>query len=331
MKVSDCKYYAVAVDSNGTQYKLSKITTDLSIDEQKNGIADKAQLSCFNVKIETGSLYEYINVGMRLFIFVNDGSEDKEIFRGVIWSKKFKDDAEKEVSYVAYTNLIYLQKSKDCVYYSSGKTTESIIKNICSRWSVSCTYEYESITHPKTPLNNKLISDMIVEILDKAKEQKGTKYVIRSEKDIMLIKKYGSNNDIYCFSSKKAVMNVNIEDSMDDLVTQVIIVGKKDDNDRAPIEATVKGNNIKQYGTLQTIVERQDGTTLSEAKTEANTILKEKGKISKTYSLTAIDVPFVHKGDIISADTSKMTGYYYVTAVSHDAVKNTMQIEAEEV
>lgn len=325
------KYTVVAVDSNGTEYRLNNVTSDLTVEEPKSGIAVKVQFSCVNVKVETSYLFSHLKLGMLLFVYADDGSKKEVVMQGILWDRKYKSEDEKEISITGYTNLIYLQKSKGCCYFSAGKKSDAIVKSICKDWSISCSYDFDSITHPKLPLNNKAIADMLIEVLDAVKKQKGSKYVIRSEKNVLQVKKFGSNTEIYHFISKKSLTSLSIEESLDDVVTKVIVVGKEDDNERVPVEATVTGSNIKQYGTIQDIVQREEGTTISTSKAEANEILKEKGTAKLTYAFSVIDVPWVHKGDKIKISSPDVDGYFYVLSVSHNTKNRLMDLDVEEV
>ena len=325
------KYTVVAVDAKGTEYRLSKVTSDLTVDEPKNGIAVKVQFSCVNVKVETGKLFDYLKLGMLLFVYADDGNKNDLVMSGILWDRKYKAESEKEISITGYTNLIYFQKSKGCCYFSAGKKTDAVIKSICNDWSITCSYDYDSITHPKLPLNNKAIDNMLIEVLDEVKKQKGSKYVIRSEKNVLQVKKFGSNTEIYHFISKKSLASLTIEESLDDVITKVIVVGKEDDNERVPVEATVTGSNIKQYGTIQDIIQCDEGTTLATAKAEANELIAEKGTVKPTYSFSVIDVPWVHKGDKIKITSADVSGYFYVLSVSHNAKNKTMDLEVEGV
>lgn len=325
------KYTVIAVDAKGTEYRLKNVTTDLTIDEPQNGIAVKVQFSCANVKVETGYLFDYLKIGMLLFVYADDGNKNAIVMRGILWGRKKKANNEREISITGYTKPIYLQKSKGCYFFSAGKKTDAILKSICKDWGISCIYEYDSISHPKLPLNNKAISDMFIEVLNEVKKQKGSRYVIRSEDDDVQIKKCGSNSEIYHFISKKSLSNLTIEESLDDVVTKVIVVGKEDDNERVPVEATVTGKNIKQYGTLQDIVQREEGTSLATAKAEANEIIEEKGTVKPLYSFSVIDVPWVHKGDMIKITAPDVKGDFYVLSVSHNAKSRMMDLDVEGV
>ncbi len=322
-------YTAIAVTSDGTTYRLQNITTSLSLSEGKSELAQKVSISLMNIKVGATLLSKILVKGVRLFVYANSGEGEKEVFRGVIWEDGFVSDVSKDINLVAYDHLIYTQKSKGCMYFSSGKSSESITREISNEWGLSLKYNYESITHPKTPLNNMPISDMYIETLDAVKKQTGVKYVIRSIQDVVHINAYGSNTDVYTFEQKKNVVSVSGTSTLDGMVTKVIITGKEDDDERVPIEATLKGSNIDQYGTLQEIITRNEGTTLADAKKEAEELLKEKGEPIETYSVSAPDVPWVHKGDLIKLITEELSGDFYVQGITHDAATKTMEMEVE--
>ena len=112
------------------------------------------------------------------------------------------------------------------------------------------------------------------------------------------------------------------------MVTKVVILGKEDENERAAVETTISGDTTT-YGTLQKILNVSSGTTLAEAKEEANEIIKEKGKPTVTYSVTAIDIPWIRKGDKVQVKAGVMNGYYIVKGITHYANDKTMTLEAE--
>ena len=321
-------YTAVAVASDGTKYELKKGTLNLSIEENAGELAEKVTISLANVKAGNKLLSALLALKMRLFVYANDGSKSKEVFRGYIWDKASSIGTENEMKIVAYTNLIYLQKSKDCMYFTAGKYTDAIIKAICSKWGISISYDYDTIKHPKMPLNNKYIADMIIEPLDAVKKQKGKKYNIRSVQDQMQIRKAGTNTEIYTFQKNGNIISAKSEESLDGIVTRVAIYGNEDDNERRAIAATVNGNT-SSYGTLQDVVLMSGKTTLSEAKAEAKEILEEKGKPKPKHTVELPDVPWVHKGDCIYIYALDLSGLFLVNSVTHEAKTKKMSVEVE--
>lgn len=323
-------YTVVAVDKKGTQYDITKVITDLQLSEGDGELAQKCTLSFMNhVKTESGYLTGIIVPGIRLYVFANDGSDNQEVFRGIVWDKTYESALDKKASYVAYDHLIYLQKSRGCEYFTSGKNTKSVISSICNKWNIKYKYEYDTITHPKLPLNNMAISDMFIEVLEAVKKKKGTGYVIRSSKDVACFLKCASNSNVYTFKAKEGAISTKSNQTMEGMITKVIITGNEDKSERVPIVATLKSSNISEYGTLQDIVNKKEGTTLSEAKKEANQLLKDNSKLKESYSIEAPDVPWVRKGDLIKISAGDLNGSYIVKSVTHDCLYKTMSMEVK--
>ena len=322
-------YTVKAVASDGTKYTLNNALTDLILDEPEGALAQSVSISLRNVKVGSGHLSGCITDDMRIYVNADDGQKKEEVFRGFVWNYDYQSSTEKEIRVKAYDNLIYLQQSKDCLYFSAGKYSDAIIKSICSKWGIKLSYAYSKIKHSKLPFNNKYISDIIIEILEAVRKQTGKKYVIRSVKDTLQINPVGSNTEIYTFKAKKSAISTKSSFSKDSLVTKVVIYGNEDKNDRRAVAATVNGSNLSKYGTLQDVVTMTSNTTLAEAKKEANEILKEKGKPEREYSLVAPDVPWVHEGDLIKISAGDLSGSFIVKGASHDALKKTMTLEVE--
>lgn len=322
-------YTAIVVAADGTKYTLTNATTDLLLDEGEGELAQKVSLSLQNIKAGTKQLSACLGLKMRLYVYANDGEKKEEVFRGFLWEIGNTNSDDNALSITAYDHLIYTQKSKDCIYFSAGKYSDAVVKAIFNKWKIKCSYAYSKIKHPKLPLNNKTLADMVIEVLDAVKKQTGAKYVIRSIKDVATISKAGSNTEIYHFQKKKSAISTKSTVTMDGLITKVVIYGNEDDNERRAVAATVNGSNISTYGTLQDVVLMSGNTKLSEAKKEANEILKENGKPKKTHTLETPDVPWVHKGDLIKVTAGDLNGNYLVLSISHDAMNKTMSMEVE--
>lgn len=322
-------YTVKAVAADGTKYTLSNVLTDLTLDEPERALAQSVSMSLRNVKVGSGHLSGCITDDMRIYVTADDGTKKEEVFRGYVWNYNYESSTEKEIRVKAYDNLIYLQQSKDCLYFSAGKYSDAIIKSICSKWGIKLSYTFSKIKHSKLPFNNKYISDIIIEILEAVRKQTGAKYVTRSVKDTLQINPVGSNKEIYTFKAKKSAILTKSGFSKDSLVTKVVIYGNEDKNDRRAVVATVNGSNLSKYGTLQDVVTMSSNTTLADAKKEANEILKEKGKPEREYALEAPDVPWVHKGDLIKISAGDLSGNYIVKGATHDALKKTMSLEVE--
>ena len=325
--------YTVYIVSGDTKYNVTKAVTGLDRSEPKGQIAQRVILQLANVKVGESWLSGLLKARDRVFVYANDGTKEDEVFRGYLWSRTRNDSiSDGKIQYTCYDNLIYFQESEDSLYFSNGKSTKDIMSSICNKWGIKLQYSYDSITHAKMPLRGCLSDIFTGDILDLVKKRKGKKYVILSDKDTMIVRPVGANTTIYHFESGKNISRTASGWTMDGVITKVIIVGKADDDDREPIEATVSGNT-SQYGTLQQIQRRNENTTLADAKIEAKNTIDENGKPKWEYEITAPDIPWIRKGDKIYVNAGDVVGYRIITEVdrSDDLKHREMTLTLEDV
>ena len=319
--------YTVYVVSGGKKYNVTLALISLDRYESAKQIAQRVKLELANTIVDGDYMSNIFKARDRVFIYANDGTENKEVFRGFIWERSYKSTGtEKILKLTAYDNLIYLQESEDSLYFTSGKSTQNILSSICDKWGVNLSYSYSSITHEKLPLRGKLYDIFTADLLDLVKKRTGKKYVILSDQDTMYVKPVGSNTKIYKFLAKSNVVGTASGWTMDGIITKVVILGKAGDDDREPVEATVSGDT-STYGTLQKIQTRDEDTSLADAKKEAQYIINESGKPKWEYEVTAPDIPWIRKGDKVyvnAGDIYEKT--LIVTEVDHTADKKKRQM-----
>lgn len=332
MDITKLKYSVKVFFSSGEGMDLTGLCTSLTWGDEKDSIAQKAEIKLANIKIDKGYISDLIELCTQIVIFVNE----EEYFRGIVWDWNYTSALEKELSFTAYDKMIYLTQSKGNTYYSSGKSTQFLIEDICKEWNtnvredlkINVLYEWESWTHGKTPLKDMEISRQLTTVLDEAQTKLDSKYVMLFEKDTLMIRKKGSNEDIYYFHGK------NVESTTDrltlqGLVTKVLVYGKSEEDKRPPLLKTVDGD--LEYGVLQEIVTKDSNKTLDDAEKEAQNILKEKGKPEENITVSTIDVPMMRKGDKIKLVAGNLSGYFIVEGVSHDGFSKTMELELERI
>lgn len=115
-----------------------------------------------------------------------------------------------------------------------------------------------------------------------------------------------------------------------DMITRVKVVGKADDDGRTSVETTVNGET--KYGIRQRIYTRGKDESLADAKSAAQEILDDEGKIKKEIKVQSPDVPFVRKGDLVYVMSELAQSYYYVKGIQHtvDTYSMTMDLELAE-
>lgn len=310
--------YTVYVISGDRKYNVTGATDSLDLSQQEKQIAQTATVSLADTQVSGKWLSDIISERDRVFIYANDGEQSGEVFRGFVWTISDKaSTGDDTFTLKCYDNLIYFQESDEYEYFSSGKSTKSIISSLCSKWGVSVDYDYDSITHSQLVLRGALADVITADVLDLVKARTGTNYVVRSEKDRIQIKRIGSNTTIYTIAKGKNAIEFKRTRSMDGMITKVVILGKADNDDRAPVEATVKGNTDK-YGTLQKLINRNENTSLADAKREAQSTLNEKGAPSVDIDVKTVDIPWIKKGDKVRVDLGRISGLFIVKGVDRE-------------
>lgn len=315
MKSQENPVYTVQVLGESTQYDLTPAVTHIQMTDQENQLAQVATITVSNVTVGGTTLAKMLKPRQRIFIYANDGSTKDEVFRGVIWNPYYRGSLDsEEITLKCYDNLIYFQESEDSLYFSAGKSTKDLLTTICGNWGVQLDYSYQTITHSKLVLRGKLSDIFISDILDKVKDQTGKRYVLLSIKDTLTVRQIGQNATVYKIGAGNNAMLTRVDQTMDGMVTKVVILGKADKDERLPVQATVTGDTA-QYGTLQKLYDRDENTSLADAKTEANNILKEKGAPSWSYEVQAHDIPWIRKGDTVSIETAELTENLIVASI----------------
>lgn len=325
--------YTTYIVSGGTKYNISPVVTSLEFSDQRKQISKRLTIVLRNAQTNGSRLAKLLNVRDRVYVYANDGERNDEVFRGFVWTRSTKDQLDGEtLTLKCYDNLIYFQESEESEYFSSGKSTSSIISTLCGKWGVSLEYTYSSITHSKMALRGTLSDIITSDILDLVKARTGKKYVIISEKDIMKVRTVGTNSTVYNIKERANAEGFASELTMDGMVTKVVILGKADDDDRRPVEATVSGQTSK-YGTLQKIINRDTNTSLSDAKKEAQSIINEDGYPKAEYSTKCPDIPWIRKGDKVKLSGQDGNKYCIVVGIDRDITNKakTMSLTLEDV
>lgn len=318
--------YSVYIVSGSTKYNVTKAVIGQDRSEPEGQIAQRLTLQLANVKVGDTWLSSLLKARDRVFVYANDGTKEDEVFRGYLWSRARNDSlSENELQYVCYDNLIYFQESEDSLYFTSGKSTKDIVASICDKWGIKLQYSYDSITHAKMPLRGYLADIFTEDILDLVKKRTKKKYVILSEKDTMVVKPVGSNSTIYKFIAGKNITKTASGWTMDGVITKVIVTGKADSNDREPIEATVSGKT-GEYGTVQRIQRRSEGTSLADAKIEAQNTIDENGEPKWEYEISCPDIPWIRRGDKIYVEAGDIVGYRIITETDRTIDNKTREM-----
>jgi hypothetical protein len=322
--INTLQYEAELITESGTRYRLNDALLSLQWGEQKNELAQRLTLTVANMAMGGTWLMSIakINCIIRITAKWNGGSE--LCFDGTIWDWQYTSSAQKELTITAYDNLIRLQQSKDFKYYSPGKTTQYIINDVCGQWGIPVSYAWsQSLTHEKKTFSGERISDIIIHLLEEVRQKTGERYIALYKDGKLQIINYGSNKPVYKFDMTNTI-STSDKLTINNLVTQVRIIGKQEDDGRYPVDDTIPGD--LRYGLLQEIVRRDDDKTLETARAEAKALIKERGKPEETIQVHVPDLPFTRKGDKVEVEAGNLIGFFYVEGVTHNATNRQMTL-----
>jgi hypothetical protein len=329
--------YTANLISGGQKYRLKGITTDLITSHENNDIAEKVTITFANVKVGKKQLHSIVKLRDKIYVYANTGSGAKEVFRGIVWERQFDRTSDvKEVKLICYDKLIYLMNSKDNLFVKKGTTTKSAVTKLAKKWGLKIRYAYKSISNKKIVYRSETIADILVSLLNKAKKETGVGYVIRFEKNVLVIEPTGKNKTVYKVESGDNSLSVSYNETMDGMITKVKIVKaetqkKKDSEEetgRYITVANVKGNT-KKYGTLQDILEKGKDDKMSKVKKEAQNMIKKDGSPKKNITVSAVDNPWIKKGYKVYINSGNLKNYYIVKGIEHDATNHTMTMEVK--
>jgi len=322
INIASITYSVELITESGTRYLINEALVELQWEEQISELAQRATIKVSNMKIGNTFLMDIAKINCLIFIYADWGAGKTQVFDGTIWEWEYASATQKELTITAYDQMIRLQQSKDFKYFSAGMTTPNIISNICADWGITFSYQWaRQITHEKKTFSGNSISDMIISLLEEVKQKSGEKYIAYFKDGTFVVTGYGTNTDVYRFDFLNTV-STDDKLTINNLVTRVKIIGKEDKSGRAPVEDTLIGDT--RFGVLQEIVRRDDNKKLSDVRSDAQTILKERGKPEETIQVEGPDVPFLRKGYKIEMGAGNLLGFFYLEGVTHTAQSREM-------
>jgi len=325
VNMSSVNYHVHLMAADGTLYQLDNVLISLQWEEQISELSQRATITVANCKIGDRLLIDIANLNCPVYVFAELGTADQvKVFDGTIWEWQYVSATQKELTLTCYDPFIRLQQSKDFFYFAKGMDTKAIISKICGEWGISVSYTWGfSMTHEKKTFSGNTISDMIFTLLEEVRIRTGVKYIAYYRDGTLVITGYGTNTDVYRFDFENTVQTSD-KFTLNNLVTQVKIIGKEDKSGRAPVEAIVKGD--QQYGVLQEIIRRDSNKKLAAVKDEANTLIKERGRPEETIQVDVPDLPILRKGDLVEMRAGNLLGFFYTEGVTHIAQDRMMKM-----
>ena len=331
--VAKLNYSLVLFRPDGQRIDLQPFLRSLSWEENDGELAVRLEAELQNIQMPDGKwLHQLIPLGGQIFLYADWGSGQQEIFRGTVFVWDYRTDPLGHFTITAYDPLIYLKESKDDRFYKAGQTAKTIIQDIAKAWGIPLgTVQGPDVVLAKQVFrgDRDTLADMIYSVLNEAKKKGGGKWIVRSKQGKIDVIRPGQNSPVYLFTADTNVESIEDRQDIEDLVTRVKIIGAEDSEGKAPVVAQLDGRT--EFGILQEVISQRQYDTLAAAKAAAQDILKERGQPRRMRKVTAPDLPFIRKGDKVKVVAGTMNGYYIVSSIIHDAARQLMTMEVEDV
>lgn len=295
--------------------KMTNITPLIGSISWQSHINQLGQQLNFNKAFNDDRFFPKINIETGDLI-VLQGKE--EIFRGTVLLDE--RSGRSPIAYTCFDPAFNLNKSKDIFQFNKEKADKVIVKML-SEYDVPIG-NIVSIPVEIDKIFTNIISDNIKEILDIAHKKTGTKYRMEMRAGKLYIEKQtdlvikgifklvsnGSETDV-----QASISNPSRKLSIENMKNRIKIVsGEK-------VVATVESDSlIDKYGLL-TEVQTIDEKEKPEAKSIAQNLLHELGKVFEESSLQMLGDEKVRAGRIMSIEEplTGMKGQYLVNSVTH--------------
>ncbi|MEG3040901.1 MAG: hypothetical protein RR891_02780 [Clostridium sp.] len=228
-------------------------------------------------------------------------------------------------SYTVFDYMMYLKN--EVVKQFNNMWSSSAISSLLEEYGV----ESDVVFIPT--IINKIyktsISDIINDILKAAELDQGIKYFKEIENNKVVIRK---SEDMKIYPKILFETNGGIENNIENMKNKVIVVSNEEDSTSINAESEDSAS-IAKYGLLQKL-ETVEVDNIAQAKNTADNLLKELNKISKTTTISALNVSggeAVKAHRMIEVNDGKLNGWYKIKSVTHTLANNkhTINISLE--
>ena len=257
-------------------------------------------------------------------------SSGKEVIRGVITDTPINGD-----SYKAYDYAFYLNKSETIIQFN-GIAADKAIRQLCARYSVPIGSMPSMTASIKCVYKDKVVSDIILDILKKVRSESGTRYHMEMVKGKLCIVKGGATqikptytdalgNKVSC----AATAEISGTKSITEMRNQVIYAGS--DEKKTDVKAIAKSSaSISKYGLLSQ-VETEDKLTSAKARNKAKNMLKELNKVAVSFTADMVGNTSVRSNRMIYFSRPEMgiKGWYKVKSCTHTIANGIHMMSCE--
>ncbi|PEB56246.1 hypothetical protein CON65_15935 [Bacillus pseudomycoides] len=274
----------------------------------------ESNVDTLGVKLDFNLAYSDVKGFPRNVVSIGDivtlRNGNKEIFRGIVVSESASGRSPR--SYTCFDFAFYLNKSKTIIQFN-GHTADDAIRKVLIEFNVP-----HNVTDISTQINtiykDKVVSDIIKDILEQATNELGVKYRMEMRGWALFIEK---QTDLVVSAMVDLISNPSRKRSIEEMKNSIIIISDKDQE--TSIVATAKdSNSIRKYGLLQEI-RNVNEEEMAQAQNIAHNVLNDLNRIKEDNSIELLGNDDVRAGRILKVNEpiTGMSGKYLITSCKH--------------
>lgn len=315
----------VYVIQNNSTYDITELTQTAEIKGSKYKSARSLTLNVLNTNKGFHGSFNFLEGDTLLFRW-----NKEELFRGLLW-KIGKNKSETD-SILAYDSMLYLLNNSDSYVFTNKKASE-IAKIICSDFGVPIGAIADTgYVIPSLICDNKSLYDIIMQALEITRKQTGENHYLFSSKGLIYLVKRVEQVRKWVIEDGVNLVDYNYESSIEDTYTKIkLVAGEKE---KTIIATAENGELQKRFGILQYYEKVTDNLSQAQLQERANQLKNEKGKIKRTFSISALGLPDVISGAAIYVVEKrlKIKRGYFVEEDSHSfkGKEHTMSLKLSE-
>lgn len=305
--------------SNNLETNITPLVGDI---QWRSNINELGEQLDFNIAFNDDRYFPINPVDIGNIISLRN---EDEIFRGIVVSEQ--RNGRGAISYTCFDYAFYLNKSSG-IYQFNKVSAKKAIETILDDFEVPIGNITGIPTIINKIFNERLISDIIKEIITIAEDEQGIKYrmemrqgklYIVKQEDMVIKATFKLADNIQPYDISSSISNSSRKRTIENMKNSIKLVF-----DNKVIAEEKKNNLIDKYGLLQE-VKTVDKKDKAQAKNIAKKKLNELAKVFEDNSLEMIGNDKVRAGRIIEIEEpiTGMKGQYLVKSVNH-TLKNAI-------
>jgi len=240
-------------------------------------------------------------------------------------------------SFTCYDYGWYLNKNETVIQFK-GISVSQAIKKLCDKFGIQ--HSITDITTLVTKIyKDRVISDIIKDLLEQAEQETGTKFFMEMDGDILKVMRQTDllidptiqlSGNTAPFPVRKFISSPSHSTSIEEMKNKIIVVSTGEDSMKVFAEASDE-ESIATYGLLTEVVTLDDEKNAAQARQIAKNTLNDLSKVKQGSTVTLLGHEDIKAGRLINLDEkiTGISGKHLIKSASHTVKKGIHLVSVE--